>query len=439
MKNNMMRRRTAVSGLMLAMLAACAKKTPTIPGIQIPVIQEDTGMDVAVDAPKVVLPPAQNLAAWPQSLVDPAHAPGNIAASLNFKPLWESKIGTPGGFRQTLLASPLIANGQAYVMDADATVRCLSLNDGHHIWRTGTRPKHATEQNMGGGIAYDSGKIYASTGFGEILALDAGSGKILWRQTLDLPARTAPTVANGLVAVVILNDVLLTFDAGTGTPGWRFSGNAGQVNLAAVGYTGAPAYADGILVAGFSTGMLAAIDANSGSPIWEQSLAAGFGQASSLDFSDVVAAPVIADGVVYAINLGGTLLAVDLHSGVKVWTHGAAGTQAPAYAGGFLFVLDKTQVLYAIHADDGLVSWSLQLPEYGKPKPKKRPILWTGPVLLDGQLVLSGDNGHLIQVDAVEGSVTQTIKLGKPADMPPIAAAGVVLQLTRDAKLTAYG
>jgi len=439
MKNNMMRRRTAVSGLMLAMLAACAKKTPAIPGIQIPVIQEDTGMDVAVDAPKVVLPPAQSLAAWPQSLVDPAHAPGNIAASLNFKPLWESKIGTPGGFRQTLLACPLIANGQAYVMDADATVRCLSLNDGQHIWRTGTRPKHATEQNMGGGIAYDSGKIYASTGFGEILALDAGSGKILWRQTLDLPARTAPTVADGLVAVVILNDVLLTFDAGTGTPGWRFSGNAGQVNVAAVGYTGAPAYADGILVAGFSTGMLAAIDANSGSPIWEQSLAAGFGQASSLDFSDVVAAPVIADGVVYAINLGGTLLAVDLHSGVKVWTHGAAGTQAPAYAGGFLFVLDKTQMLYAIHADDGLVSWSLQLPAYGRPKTKKRPILWTGPVLLGGQLVLSGDNGHLIQVDAVEGSVTQTIKLGKPADMPPIAAAGVVLQLTRDAKLTAYG
>ena len=38
----------------------------------------------------------------------------------------------------------------------------------------GPSPKHATEVNIGGGIGYDSGKIYASTGYGELLALDAG-------------------------------------------------------------------------------------------------------------------------------------------------------------------------------------------------------------------------------------------------------------------------
>jgi len=435
----MMRRRTALSGLSLAVLAACATKKSPIIGKQIPVIAADNGMDVAVDAPAVTLPAATPLANWPQGLAGPAHSPGNIAAPLNFKQLWRADAGEPGGYRATLLATPVIAGGQAFTMDSDANIRAYALTDGSLAWHTNTKPKHVSLQNMGGGIAYDSGKIYASTGYGEVLALDAASGKILWRQTMLLPARSAPLVAGGLVAVVIYNDILLTFDANTGTPGWRFSGNAGQPNSAAVGITGAPAYFDGIIVAGFSTGMLAGIDAFSGTPLWEQSLAAGYGQASALDFSDIVASPVISNGVVYAINLGDTFMAVDLHSGVKVWTKGAFGTQAPAAAGGFLFLLDGQQKLYAIHEDDGLVTWSLQLPAYKKPKSKSQPILWTGPILINGQLVLSNDHGEIALVDAVAGKLTHTAKLGAPADMPPIAAAGMVLQLTRNAKLTAYG
>jgi len=439
MTNTMMRRRTALSGLTLAFLTACAAKKSPIIGTQIPVVAANTGMDVALDAPAVTLPPAVALAGWTQSLANAAHAPGNVAAPVNFKPLWETDAGAAGGYRAQLRASPLVANGQAFTMDSDAAVHAYALNDGHVLWRTNTRPKHTTIQNMGGGIAYDSGTIYASTGYGEVLALDAASGKILWRQTLLLPARSAPLVAGGLVAVTVYNDLLMTFDAATGTPGWRFSGNAGQASGAAVGITGAAAYADGIIVAGFSTGTLAAIDAKSGTPLWEQSLAAGYGQASALDFSDIVASPIIANGVVYALNLGDTFMAVDLHSGVKVWTKGASGTNAPAAAGGFLFLLDGTQKLYALHADDGLVSWSVQLPAYKKPKSKSKPILWTGPVLLNGLLVLSNDHGEVALVDAVSGKITQTEKLDGPADMPPIAAAGVLLQLTRNAKLTAYG
>jgi outer membrane protein assembly factor BamB len=439
MTNTMMRRRTALSGLTLALLTACGVKKAPIIGTQIPVVQGGSGMEVAPDAPAVTLPAAMPLAEWTQSVANPAHAPGNVAAPLNFKPLWDAGAGAPGGYRALLLASPLVAGGHAFTMDSDATVRGHSLTDGSQIWQTNTRPKHVSTHNMGGGIAYASGRIYASTGYSEVMAIDAASGKILWRQPLLLPARSAPLVANGLVAVVIYNDILLTFDANTGTPGWRFSGNAGQPSGAAVGVSGAPAYADGIIVAGFSTGLLAGIDANSGTPLWEQSLAAGYGQASALDFSDIVACPVIANGVVYAINLGDTFMAVDLHSGVKVWTHSASGIQAPAVSGGFVFQLDGKQMLYAVHADDGLVSWSLQMPAFKKPKKRSDPIAWAGPVLVNGQLVLSNDHGEIAIVDAVAGKLTQTAQLDGPADIAPIAAAGMLLQLTRNAKLTAYG
>jgi outer membrane protein assembly factor BamB len=438
MTEHMMRRRTATSLLMLGLLASCAKPKPKIIGTQIPVLPVVNGLDVAVDAPPVSLPPPTPLASWPQLLGNAAHSAGNAAGPNGFNAHWVSSAGAPGGFRQPLQASPIIANGMVYAQDANGNVSAFSAADGSQAWRTHTRPKHASEVNLGGGIGFATGRIYASTGYGELLAMDAGSGNIIWRQTLDFPTRTAPMIAGGLVAVVVQNDLLLTFDAASGTPGWRFTGQVGTPPPAAVAITGAPAYADGIVVAGFSSGMLAALDANSGTPLWEQSLASSFGQASSLDFSDIVAAPVIANGVVYAIGLGDTAMAVDLHSGAKVWTHSAAGSQPFCLSGGFAFLLDKTQTLFAIHADDGLVSWSLQLPIYKNMRKKKHPELWTGPALVNGSLLLTSNLGNLAVVDPVAGAISSVIRLAGPADMTPIAAGGLLVQLTRDAKLTAY-
>ncbi|WP_298224679.1 PQQ-binding-like beta-propeller repeat protein [Acidocella sp.] len=435
----MIRRRTATVGL-LGLLASCSSpKKPPIIGTQIPVLPDQSGMDVTTNAPAVTLPPPAQLNAWLQTLANPAHAPGNTAGPLGFQRRWAAEIGSAGGYRKPLMASPLVVGGHVFVMDADAHIRALSLANGSELWHTNTRPRHNTTQNIGGGIAFESGKIYASTGYGEALALDAGSGKILWRQPLDFPARSAPLAAGGVVAVVTQNDFLLTFDAKTGAPGWRFSGAVGTPPMTAASVTGAPAFADGIIVAGFSTGLLAAIDANSGTPAWEQSLAAGFGQASALDLSDIVACPVIAGGVVYGISIGGTFMAVDLHSGAKVWTHQAMGSQPPAASGGFLFLLDSSQTLFAVHADDGLVSWSTHLPAFKNMKKHKNPINWSGPALVNNMLICASDHGEAALVDAASGKLRKTVKLGAQADMPPIAVDGVLLQLTRDARLTAYG
>jgi outer membrane protein assembly factor BamB len=439
MTNYMMRRRTALTTLSLGLLASCSTPKAKIIGLQIPVLPDTGDLIVAADAPSVTLPPVQALASWPQPLANAARAPGNVAGPTGLSVRWTASVGMGGGFRQPLLASPIMAQGMVFAMDANATVSAFSAADGSRLWHASTRPPHATEQNIGGGIAYDSGRLFVSTGYGQLIAMDAGNGKILWRQALEYPARTAPMVAGALVALIAQNDLLLTFDTHSGTPGWRFTGEVGTPGSTAVAVTGAPAFADGIVVAGFASGMLAALDANSGTPVWEQSYASAFGQASSLDFSDIVGAPVIANGVVYAISLGDTVMAVDLHSGAKVWSHDASGTQALCLAGDFAFLLDHTQTLFAIHTDDGLVSWVLQMRPFHNMKKKTGPVQWAGPVLVNGMLVLTSSDGEIAFVDAIRGALKTTAKLaGKAADLPPIAADGLLLQLTRDGKLTAY-
>ncbi len=432
-------RRAALSGLPALALAACDDDTGKVKytGTPIPVLPQTNVLASSPAAPAVTIPAPTRLPDWPQTLADPAHAPGNLAASAGFTQSWKASAGTPGGYRQPLQASPIIAAGKIFTMDANGNVAAFSLTGGDEQWRCYTRPKHNSEQNLSGGIAYANGTVYASTGYAELLSIDAAGGKINWRQPLDLPARSAPTIAGGVIAVIEQNDILLTFDAVTGTPGWRFVGDVQATNTS-VAVSGPPAFDSGIVVAGFASGTLAALDVNSGTPIWEQSFSSAYGQASPLDFSDIVAAPVIAGGVVYAIGLGQTMQAIDLRSGNKVWSKTISGTQPLYAAGGFVFVLDNSQSLAAIHADDGLVSWTLKMPAYKNEKKKKNPIAWSGPVMINNMLVLTSDHGDMALVDPQTGKIKSTLPIDGPADMPPIAAAGIVALLTRNGALTAY-
>jgi outer membrane protein assembly factor BamB len=433
----MMKRRAALL-LSVGALAACTTPKPKIKGTQIPVLPETNGLETAVNAPAVVVPPADALPDWKQVLGGPAHAPGNIAGPAGMTQNWQVKIGAAGGYRQPLQTSPVVAGEMIFTMDAEGVVAAFGLKDGGQLWRTPTRPKHITAQPLGGGIGFDGGTVYATTGFAEILSIDAGSGKINWRQALDFPARSAPTIAAGIVAVVTQNDLLLTFDAGSGAPGWRFTGKVTD-SPTSVSVTGAPAFDSGILVTGFSSGTLAALDINSGTPVWEQSLSSAFGQASTLDFSDIVAPPVIAGGVVYAVSLGQTALAIDLHSGAKVWEIDVSGTEAMYVAGGTAYFLNTQQKLAAINADDGLISWVSQLPAFGNMKKKKKPRAFSGPIMVNGQLMFTTSLGELALVDPVSGTPGPVTKIsGGPADLAPVVAGSALLVLTRNGELTSY-
>jgi hypothetical protein len=129
MTNIMMRRRLALT-LSLGALAGCATPKPKIFGTQIPVLPETNGLVVAPDAPAVVVPAPVALTAWPQVLAGPAHAPGNIAAPGTMNPGWHVSIGEAGGFRQPLQASPLVAAGHVFTMDAGGAVAAFALADG---------------------------------------------------------------------------------------------------------------------------------------------------------------------------------------------------------------------------------------------------------------------------------------------------------------------
>jgi outer membrane protein assembly factor BamB len=71
-------------------------------------------------------------------------------------------------------------------------------------------------------------------------------------------------------------------------------------------------------------------------------------------------------------------------------------------------------------------------------KKKKGPKTWNGPIMVNNLLLLTSTLGDVITVDPAAGTISSHQKLAGPADLPPIAVGGQLLQLTRNAVLTAY-
>src|SRR3546814_2612699 len=99
----------------------------------------------------------------------------------------------------------MVAGGRIVVMDSDADLTVLDAHDGSTIWSKdlGVDDDDAV---FPGGIAVDAGVVYAATGVGEAMALAAEDGRELWRVGLPAPVRGSPTVVNGQVYVVTLDN-----------------------------------------------------------------------------------------------------------------------------------------------------------------------------------------------------------------------------------------
>ncbi len=386
------------------------------------------------DTRAVVVPPPTSIAEWPQAGGNATHTVGHVQVS-SLMPAWRASIGEGGGYRAKITAQPIVAGGRVFTMDSDAMVSAFDLASGSRIWRTETQDDKNRSTNVGGGVAFADGTVYATTGRADTLALDAGTGAIRWRKELGSPARSAPTVAEGRLYATTIDNKLLALSASTGERLWAYQASATATTLLGAS---APAVSEGLVITGFGSGDLVAVRSDSGALAWSDSLASSRGRNSLVDLSAISGLPVVDRGRVYAIGVGGLLVSLDLRSGRRLWEREVGGSETPWLAGDWLFVQTLDQSLAAIGRDDGRVRWITDLPRYDNPDKRRDPLFWTGPVLVGGRLVLAGSNERALSVDPGDGHILGQQELRGPAAVAPIAAAGALFIVTDDGTLQAF-
>jgi outer membrane protein assembly factor BamB len=438
------RRRLLHTGGLLSLLALTGCETldelfetdkPPIPGKRETVVASGGLQPDIADKRPVTVPQAVRNADWAQSGGVPTHAMQNVAIG-DLQRSWKRDIGEGGGYRAKITATPVITGGRVFTMDSDGSVSAFDVANGSRHWNTDTQAEKNRSTNVGGGLAVVGTVLYASTGRGEVLAIEAATGKITWRSSLDAPARSAPTVVENRLFVTTLDERMVALSTPDGKRLWSY-----QATAAATSVLGepAPAYSDGLVVGGFGSGDLVALRAESGTLAWSDSLAAARGQNSLADLSAIRALPVIVDNVVYAIGVGGLMLALDLRSGRRLWERDIAGNYTPWVAGGWIFLLNQDQLLICLDRTDGHVRWTSQMPQYGEPEKQRDPIYWVGPLLGSGILYLPGSTQKILAVSSSNGDILGEYDLPDKATVSPVAAMGKLFIVTNDATLSVLG
>jgi outer membrane protein assembly factor BamB len=408
---------------------------PPLPGKREAVLPPSRGLAVDEGVPKVALPPAVRNAAWPQAGGNPAHLMGHLAANPSLAQAWTADIGAGGGYRRKLLAQPVVADGVVYTMDSEAVVSAFQLSDGSRRWRIDTKQPDADSSNVGGGLAVAGGTLYAVNGLADLVALDAAKGTVKWRSSLGMPARSAPTIVEGRLFVVTIDDRLQARATDDGRSLWDHQATAPTIGL--LGQP-APGYANGLVVAGFGSGELACLRAESGNVVWTDNLGATAGRTSLADLSAIRGRPVISNGRVFAIGLGGLMLALDLPTGRRLWERQVAGADSPWAAGGWIFVVSAEQRLGAVNAADGRVAWVATLPQWENAEKQRDPITWFGPVLVGDRLVVTATSRDALSISPYTGEIlSRQLLSGAAAPLEPVAADGTLLLVSDDARLLA--
>lgn len=436
----------AGAALMALSLAGCGvfkgdggPKTPTV-GERVSILSNDNSVkvDAATASVAVVLPePAVN-ANWAQSGGNASKSMGHPALGASRSQIWSASIAG-GNNKQRLASAPVVSDNRLFAVGTDAVVYAFSADTGSALWRVsiGSEGKDFKDSLFGGGASVDGNVVYATSGVGDVAALNATDGSVLWKVKPAGPLRGAPTIAFGGVYVISQDNQIIALNAANGAVLWQATAS---LEAGSIFGAGSPAAGQGTIVAGYSSGEVQAYRYENGRDLWEDALARTSMALSVSTLSDVDADPVIDRGRVFALGQGGRMASYELVTGQRTWEISIAGISTPYVVGEWVYAMTDDAKLLCVARATGKVRWMQQLSRFRveTEKKKKDPIRWTGPILAGGRLIAVNSEGQLVEFSPTDGSTLATTDFDTPLSQPPIVANNVLYILADDGRITAW-
>ena len=331
----------------------------------------------------------------------------------------------------------MVADGRVFTMDSAAVVQATGTN-GAVVWRTDLTADFDRGGGVsGGGLATAGNRVFATTAYGELVALDAATGAVVWRQRVDSPVTGAPAVENGIVYVVGRDGSGWAIAADTGRVKWTVPGAVGSTGM--LGAAG-PSVGANLVLFPFANGSITAALKVSGVQVWQAPVTGQRVGRAYGGVTDITGDAVIEGDVTYVGTASGRTAAMDTSSGERLWTAVEGAMNPPLVVGGSVFLVNDENRLVRLDAATGAQVWAIDMPYFTKEKPKKRKAIVPhfGPVLAGGRLAVVSGDGQLRLFNPVDGALVGGVEIPGGAATAPALAGGTLYVVSGNGQLHAF-
>ena len=336
----------------------------------------------------------------------PAELPPN-AALIGVRLAWSARIGA--------VDFPLavkVNGSRVSVASSDGAVMALDAETGRELWRA------QAGAALSAGVGSD-GKMAAVVTRANMLVAFS-EGRELWRQKISAQVFTAPLVAGERVFVLAADRSVSAYDGLTGRKLWTQQRPGESLVLRQAGVILA---VGDTLVAGLS-GRMVGLNPLSGSVRWEAPLATARGTNDVERLVDLVGGVSREGNVVCARAFQFSVGCVDAERGALIWSqpaNGAVGVQG------------NGRSLFGVESDSKVLAWNRVSGErlWVSERLKYRGL--TAPVVA-GRSVVVGDNTGLLHLLSVEdGSpLNRLVTDGSAIAAAPVLSGDTLIAVTRN-------
>jgi len=240
-------------------------------------------------------------------------------------------------------ASPIVSDGRVYVGGTGNVFIAINAKTGKILW------KFQTGGSVESKPAFDKNIVFFGASDGFFYALDGQTGDVIWKYKLSTEVLAAPVISKDKVYFITQNNTLYALDKEKGAWKWQYAREIHKkINIR--GRT-SPSIDNDMIYMGFSDGTLVCLDAETGREIWTIQIGSG------KRFNDIVSSPIIEGNLIYISSYDRQTSCLNKKTGDVHWSFEEGGSSDLAIGKNQIILSIYTGKLICLNKIDGSMLW----------------------------------------------------------------------------------
>ena len=186
-----------------------------------------------------------------------AQAP-KVEQTVTLRKVWRRDLGQ-GYQNSNFLLTPSFQGSRLYAAEPEGRVYALDAQSGKILW------KRDLDEALAAGVGADARQVLAVTREGEVFSLDAENGETRWRQKMGTEILARPVLSEKQVLLRSGDGQVIGADPDSGSILWRVRRSVPALTVRGLS---APLIIDNVALIGFASGRLSGIEVESGAELW---------------------------------------------------------------------------------------------------------------------------------------------------------------------------